>query len=130
MDQTQVINLRGLLCHIVFTVNVSWGECPYSKVGNTAPKHSRELYVSVFIWDNTNTVRVELFILLPPYIIILSAPISTFVSSLKMILAQLFSTNQFTFDQQSRSCLSRLNGPIVIFLDTDRRLKPKSKVVV
>jgi hypothetical protein len=27
-------------------IYVSGGECPYSKVGNTARKHSRELYVS------------------------------------------------------------------------------------
>jgi len=110
--------------NILLTVNVSinWGECAYSKVGNTTPKHSRELYVSVFIWDNSNTV-----ILLSPYIIFLSAPISTVVSSLKMILAQSISKDQFTFDLQNRSCLSRLNGPIIIFLDTGRSLTHESK---
>ena len=43
--------------NILLTVNVSinWGECPYSKVGNTGRKHSQEIYVSVFIWDNTNS---------------------------------------------------------------------------
>jgi hypothetical protein len=45
----------------------------------------------------------------------------------KMILAKSFSTDQFTFDPINRCPLSRLNEPIVIFLDTGRRLKPESK---
>ena len=61
-------------------VSINWSECAYSKVGNTSPNHSQALYVSLFIWDNTNTVKVESFILLPPYIFVLSAPASTFVS--------------------------------------------------
>ena len=67
-NRPQIVNKNR---NILLTVNVSsnWGECSYSKVGNTSPKHSRELYVSVFIWDNYNTVKVESFHLLPPYII-------------------------------------------------------------
>jgi hypothetical protein len=59
-NRPQIVNKNR---NILLTVNVSsnWGECSYSKVGNTSPKHSRELYVSVFIWDNYNTVKVESF---------------------------------------------------------------------
>ena len=43
---------------LIVNVSINWGERPYSKVGNTGNtgrKHSQELYVSVFIWDNTNS---------------------------------------------------------------------------
>ena len=100
--------------NILLTVNVSinWGACPYSKVGNTG---------------TTPTVRVEPFILFLHTYIFLSAPTSIFASALRMILAQSFSTNRFIFKLQNRSRLSRLNEPIVMFLDTCRGLEPESK---
>ena len=58
-------------------------------------------------WSRSSFFHTDIF---------LSAPISTFVSSLIMILAQSFSTDQFTVDLQNRSRFSPIECTYRTFL--------------